>query len=225
MPLPQQLCIFFFSFPCHTLVQKSSVEYIIQHWKFRSILQIQNFCKMFSKRKIEVAIKIIDGQIQKAKKPDFHYDSWKIQTGSIIKGYFGSESTEYKQISRFPINGIEAWNYNKSQIDNIERSDAVDVCKHLEAAKDTLRIKGLYKKPSWFSGLPLGWQIFIATAALGIAGWIFREVYNSIINRSAVNTAPIITPDIKPHSDTSDTAKKNTAKYDSTNVDKTGVKK
>lgn len=88
------------------------------------------------------AIEILQGQLQKLKETN-SIDVWKNQTASFAKDIFGEESHEYEWITKFNV----GWYYSREARPQAVREAKARASEFLENCIETIRLKGVYKKP------------------------------------------------------------------------------
>ena len=113
-------------------------------------------------KELNIAVNVLQQQIDKGDDSNINYASWKIQSQSIIEKYFSKDSKEYSWFDRrifsdahYGINVDE--HYRQETIKDLEDTQA-----HLKASIDTLKIKGVFKppKPNFLSRISDKWLIF-----------------------------------------------------------------
>lgn len=155
---------------------------------------------------IKDACCILQKQIDKTKLQGFAFTSWRIQSASYIKLYFGENSEEYAFFTQRVFSDAT---YGIIEISEVEKSKSTIL--HLTNAIETLKVKGIYKhkQKRFISNISEGWLIFWAGCILAAFGITFSIGYWYGERADKSITAPIMPHDKTQYKEnnTTDTTK------------------
>ena len=151
-------------------------------------------------KQTEHAIEVLQAQIDKGKDPIIHYPSWKLQSQSLIEKYFTTDSKEYKWFDRTTISFAYYGGDAQENIKNETAKSIKDTQHHLQAAIETLKIKGLpkEKKTNYLYRLSDTWLTFFIGMLLSgyflsfqVGRWTVETEKKSVITDTISPTFPI----------------------------------
>jgi len=165
-------------------------------------------------KKTKQAVKVLQAQIDKGNEPSIHYPSWKIQSQSLIEKYFTKDSKEYKWFDRPTISFAYYSGDPQENIKNETAKSIRDTQHHLQAAIETLKIKGFPKetKVNYLSRLSDTWLTFLIGLLLSgyylayqVGRWTVETENKSAITNTVSPSFPV--PDDKTKQQTDSTKK------------------
>ena len=139
---------------------------------------------IMSNKKVDNAIDNIHKQILKGNETNLNYNTWKIQSQSIVELYFSSNSKEYIWFDRRLFSDAH-YGFNVEEHYRQETIKAIkEIQDHLTACVDTLKIKGIFESPkvNYLSRISDTWLTYI----IGLI--ISAIVFSFFVGRWTVQT-------------------------------------
>lgn len=144
--------------------------------------------------KPQKAIQTLERQRDKINDPKHpNNDTWKVQTASHIKDFFGEKSDEYAHIRQFSFSVFGHTGMSKEQWRNEMDMNKRRIVQFLDTCIETINDKGLYKPrkknflSDWSELQLLKWAIPIATGIF-ISGMSFSSFIIPILSGSQTET-------------------------------------